>query len=299
MKSLSVVIPSYNSAATLGACLRALTRELDLSRDEIIVVDSSSEAIPNGLILQFPVVCWKQHCKRLFPGAARNIGFQLAQKDWVAFLDSDIVVSNGWRNAISLLEEDQVATGGPIEPAHPSTSWGLARYWIEFGQFSERNLPRQSWNTPSCNMIWLHSAFEETGGFPEEFPSADDLLFNFRNMKLRHRQFVLLRELKVFHPADYDMLSTQQHLRSLGYWSARARLQGVPPRVAQSTLSVPLIYLYRSCQAWRRCLRSAAVGQIRSLVVPMEKGVAWWCDGFRKALHENRHLNSIDWLGNS
>ncbi len=286
MTSLSVVIPSYNSAATLGDCLKALVAQLDWNRDEIIVVDSSGDSSLDSLCSLFPQVQWQRHKQRLLPGAARNRGFQIARKACVAFVDADIVVQEGWREAADSLPSQVVAVGGPIEPGYPRARWGLARYWIEFGEFSTDSLPGEAWNVPSCNMIWRRSAFEETGGFPENFASADDLLFNYRNMKLKSRRFTLLRQLKVFHPAAYELRAAEQHLRHVGYWSGRARREGVQPGVGDSKLSAPFLYLYRFPQVWRRCLHGSGLSEARSLALPIAKGVGWWCEGFYRGLRE-------------
>ncbi|HEY3132489.1 MAG TPA: glycosyltransferase [Acidobacteriota bacterium] len=286
MTSLSVVIPSYNSAATLRGCLKALEAQLDWNRDEIIVVDSSSDSSSDSLRALFPQIRWQQHGQRLLPGAARNRGFQIAQRERVAFLDADIVVQQGWRKAADDLPSQAVAAGGPIEPGYPHNRWGLARYWIEFGEFSTASLPREIWNIPSCNMIWLRSAFAETGGFPENFASADDLLFNYRNMKLKSRRFSLHRQLKVFHPADCGLHAAEQHLRHVGYWSGRARGEGLRPGVGNSRLSAPFLYVYRFSQTWRRCIRGSGLAEARSLAPSIAKGVGWWCEGFYQGLGE-------------
>ncbi|MBI3940136.1 MAG: glycosyltransferase [Acidobacteria bacterium] len=284
MKSLSVVIPSYDSGLGLGGCLEALMRQLDWSRDEIIVVDSSGSPLPDTMRRRFPRVRWEIRSHRLYPGAARNIGARIAQRDWLAFLDADIVIGEGWREVMERLSEDMIAVSGAVEPAYPRTRWGLARYWIEFGQFSIKNLPRRSWNVPSCNMIWRRSAFLETPGFPEAFRSADDLLFNFRQMKLQRRRFALFPELCVLHPADCGMEAAREHLRELGYWSGRARVEGVRPHVGSSITAVSSLYCYRCCQIWRRCLRSGGLRQLGPLLIPVARGVGWWCQGFWRGM---------------
>jgi GT2 family glycosyltransferase len=284
MQPLSVVIPSYNAAATLPACLSALTAELDQTGDEVIVVDSSSFPLPQSLKRLFPTVRWEIQPSRLFPGAARNLGFRLACMDRIAFLDADIEVQQGWRQAVDRLPTDLIAGGGPVCPARPATLWGLTRYWIEFGRFSERNFPVKSWNIPSCNMVWSRLAFTDTEGFPENFRSADDLLFNFRNMKQRQRNFVLLRELRVTHPADCTRDAAQRHLSSLGYWSAKARLAGVRPHPGKGALSLAPLYLYRLAQVWKRCLLDAGAREAGVLTFPLARGLTWWCEGFAQGM---------------
>jgi GT2 family glycosyltransferase len=288
MKSLSVVIPSYDGAETLGSCLSALGAELVWSRDEVIVVDSSKSALPADLLQRFPKARWERHTPRLFPGSARNIGARLARGEWIAFVDADIVVQPGWREAVEALPDGVVAAAGPVDAAKPQTRWGLARYWIEFGQFATANLPRQSWNVPSCNMIWQRPSFLETGGFPESFQSSDDLLFNYQQMKLRGRQFVMIPQLSVLHPANCSMQEAERHLRKLGYWSGRARAEGVRPGVGDTVLALPALFCYRCCQVWLRSLRQDAPPGLIALESAVARGVAWWCLGYFRGVGENR-----------
>lgn len=96
----SVVIPTYNRLPILKKCLKALENQ-DISNEsitdyEIIVVDDGStdgtlEWISKH-IQELP------HVKTLSqnhagPAAARNLGVNNAQGDWIVFIDSDLVVT--------------------------------------------------------------------------------------------------------------------------------------------------------------------------------------------------------------
>ena len=86
--SISVVIPTYNRAEHLEACLASVQQQ-SLMPYELIVVDDGSTD-------QTEALCRKIGGKlRYLPqenrgvSAARNYGIRESQGDWIAFLDSD------------------------------------------------------------------------------------------------------------------------------------------------------------------------------------------------------------------
>lgn len=99
----SVVIPTYNRLPILEKCLRALEHQVFdpalVSDYEVVVVDDGST---DG------TVAWlHQHAADLphlrlleqdhqGPAAARNLGVQAAQGDTIIFIDSDLVVLEGF-----------------------------------------------------------------------------------------------------------------------------------------------------------------------------------------------------------
>lgn len=104
---LSVVIPTYNRLPILEKCLRALEQQQlspqgAIQTYEVIVVDDgSTDGTVDWLQTQsdqFPHV-------RLFrqahqgPAAARNLGVQQAAGDVIVFIDSDLVVTEGFLQA--------------------------------------------------------------------------------------------------------------------------------------------------------------------------------------------------------
>ena len=85
--SISVVIPTFNRAQWLAACLQSVVSQTRQAA-EVIVVDDGSNDDSKSVIDSFPMVKYIKQENR-GPSAARNAGAKLARGNWLAFLDSD------------------------------------------------------------------------------------------------------------------------------------------------------------------------------------------------------------------
>jgi glycosyltransferase involved in cell wall biosynthesis len=91
--SISVVCPTFNSAAFLTQTLSSVFNQSKLP-DEIIIVDDGSSDDTISVIesfkdqyTQIPINVYKQSHQG--PGKARNLGISKATSEWISFLDSD------------------------------------------------------------------------------------------------------------------------------------------------------------------------------------------------------------------
>lgn len=91
---VSVVIPAYNCAGTIGKAIdSALNQDVEV---EIIVVDDcSADGLEAALepYLQNPAVLYLRNQENLGAAGSRNLGVARASGDYVAFLDAD----DSWR----------------------------------------------------------------------------------------------------------------------------------------------------------------------------------------------------------
>ena len=91
MPFLSVIVPAYNSEATLERCVRSVLDQTFVDLELIIVDDGSTDSTP-ALLRQFSeedgrVQVFTQANSGV--SAARNLGLSHAQGSYVAFLDAD------------------------------------------------------------------------------------------------------------------------------------------------------------------------------------------------------------------
>ena len=92
MESLTVVMPAYNEAGSIEACLVRVLRESAVK--EVIVVDDgsadSTSSIVEKIMQQDPRVRLERHTKNRGKGAALRTGFSLATGGIVMVQDADL-----------------------------------------------------------------------------------------------------------------------------------------------------------------------------------------------------------------
>ena len=95
---ISIIVPVYNSSATLITCIKSLLLQTIQDIEIIIVNDSSTDnsyAIMESLKEHFPEkIKITSTPKNLGAGGARNLGLTLATGDYIGFVDSDDIVDS-------------------------------------------------------------------------------------------------------------------------------------------------------------------------------------------------------------
>lgn len=199
MCRISVIIPSYNSAATIAACLDSLLAQTGPPADEIIVVDSSCDDTPD-IVSRYPHVTLIHLDAKTDPGTARNLGIHTAVGDILAFIDSDCVAAPDWLEKIASAHAAGYAVaGGCIHSAnHSSDVVGQAGYLAEFRDFIPGLPRRECRHVPTCNISYGRSIFEHHGLFQGAYYPQEDLVFNYR-LWTRGVKILFDPEIKVFH----------------------------------------------------------------------------------------------------
>jgi GT2 family glycosyltransferase len=171
---VSVVVCSYNGAATLEECLDSLTA-LEYPNYEVILVDDGSTDQTPQIAAQFPAVRYLPQAN-LGLSAARNAGARAATGEIVAYTDSDCVADPAWLQYLVQAMEDQGvdAIGGPnVPPA--SDNWVAKCVAASPGGPShvmfDDNLAE---HVPGCNMAFRRDKLLALGGFDPQFRQAGD-----------------------------------------------------------------------------------------------------------------------------
>jgi glycosyltransferase involved in cell wall biosynthesis len=103
---ISIVIPVYNEAEGLGACLDAIERQT-IKPYEVIVVDNNSSDGSDVLAKKYNFVTLIREPKQGVVHA-RTAGFNAANGDIIARIDADTILPANWLNDVkSIFENDK------------------------------------------------------------------------------------------------------------------------------------------------------------------------------------------------
>ncbi len=84
---ISVIIPTYNRAHTLPRAIDSVLAQSQKPREIIIVNDGSTDET-NAVLADYPGLCVIETDNNGV-SAARNVGIEKSEGEWIAFLDSD------------------------------------------------------------------------------------------------------------------------------------------------------------------------------------------------------------------
>jgi mycofactocin glycosyltransferase len=193
LPAISIVIPVFNRAAQIEACLRSL-QTLDYPTDklEIIVVDDASWDHSAAVARRFDVRLIVRPFNR-GQSAARNCGAAAARGDIIAFLDSDCVARPEWlRELVPYFQDRRVAVvGGYVDNYFREKR--MDRYEqvcsaLNMGPDAAIGRGSNSvFYVPTCNMLVSRKVYQQAGGFDESLRVGEDVDLCWRLMAAGHR----------------------------------------------------------------------------------------------------------------
>ncbi|HEY2102370.1 MAG TPA: glycosyltransferase [Chthoniobacterales bacterium] len=179
--AVSIIVCSFNGAATLRACLESLTK-LNYPEYEILLVDDGSTDDTAQIAAEFPNVRYIHQPNRGL-SAARNTGAAAARGEVFVYTDSDCMADVDWLYYLigTLVSGDYAGAGGPNVPP-PARNWIQACVAAAPGGPSHVLLTDTiAEHIPGCNMAFWRWTFRSVGGFDSEYRKAgDDVDFCWR-----------------------------------------------------------------------------------------------------------------------
>ena len=172
----TVVMPTYDQKRWpfLVAAVKSILAGPDQPRQVVICVDHEEE-LYKQIRATWPHLTAVLNTRERGASVTRNTGAEFADTPFIAFLDDDILVQEGWLSRLlePLADPDVIGTGGGVVPGWQDgrPSWFPAEFdWVVGASF--RGMPtvqstvRNVW---AENMAVRTDVFRAVGGFRTDF----------------------------------------------------------------------------------------------------------------------------------
>ncbi len=180
---VSVVIPAYNAADTIGEQLAALTTESYAGTWEILVSDNGSTDATAQIVHEwaerFPRIRLIDGSNGRGASVARNAGARAARGVRLLFCDSDDIIARGWIDAMASSLETHSFVCGPFELERLNPPWlveAKGTTGTDGLVWFDDLFPFAS----SCNLGVSRELFLARGGFDERILVWEDVEFSMR-----------------------------------------------------------------------------------------------------------------------
>lgn len=166
--SITFVVPAFNEEARLAYCLASIKGEAP--GKPVIVVDNGStdRTVELAKAMGASVVVET----RLGVTRARQAGLLAAETEWVAFIDADNELPEGWMNALlkSIGPEVVAVTGPPVYRELRMLQQLTVSFYYTVGAFFFRFMPM----TNGGNTVARRAELLSVGGIPVEIDFYGD-----------------------------------------------------------------------------------------------------------------------------
>ncbi|MBF0497093.1 MAG: glycosyltransferase [Deltaproteobacteria bacterium] len=218
---VSVVIPAYNAAATIGRTIAACLAQTGLPEAvEVIVVDDGSQDHTASLAQGYPVKVIRQ--LNSGPAAARNAGYRAARGRVICFTDADCIPADNWvATLLQGFQSEKIgAVAGTYEPANPE-SWLAACIQAEI---DVRHLRMGKFIRAfgTYNVAIIRRALDEVDGFDPKYrrASGEDNDLSYKLLKAGYR-IAFRREARVAHFHPTRVIRYMKEQARHGFWRAK------------------------------------------------------------------------------
>lgn len=287
----SVVVSAYKSVKTIGRCMESLFCQQTRLPYEIIVVESSGDGSGDLIRERFPEVRLLESPHRLFLGAAKTSGAELAEGEIILFIDSDCVAEREWVEKMceALRSGDHAGVGGAILNGNPETPVSVAAYISEFSHFFPAGRPRFMNYLCGASGAYRADVFRRYGGFEHSEPLYVDLMFG-RRLVEGGEKLLFRPEISVWHWHRDTVEDHAGHQVGRGRAAAVARRRGaliggsLAKYPALALAMTPALFLRKAAVFPARFARvfPSQVGALARALPYFWLGMAYWHYGFLK-----------------
>lgn len=266
---VSIVLPVYNEADHIGACLQAIAAQT-AAPYEVIVVDNNSSDETAAIAASFPFVKVLHETKQ---GVvyARNTGFNAARGEIIGRIDADTRLPSNWVRQVKRIFSDKTlgAASGSMSYYDMPAQRTVARIDLAFRRRAARRLKDEVF-LQAANMAIRRSAWRKMrsqlcnrGGMHEDF----DLAIHLQAAGLRVEFRPELKAMVSARCLDDSWRSFFTYVRlnpgTYALHGLKSRRHFYPLVTLLLLLYLPLRLLYRAYDSqngqfvWREAFRSS------------------------------------------
>ncbi|GAB7045458.1 glycosyltransferase family 2 protein [Catenuloplanes indicus] len=179
VEPVAVIVPNFNKAKTLRACLTAIAGQ-SYRPVEVVVVDDCSTDGSADIAREFDCRLVEMPVNG-GPAAARNEGVRCTTAPLLFFVDSDTAPApDAIANAVRLLGDDVGMVQGIYEPYPLFDDGPVEAYRVAFEHFWRRRAVGRETGALLAASLIRRSVFEEAGGLDERLRDGEDDEFGTR-----------------------------------------------------------------------------------------------------------------------
>ncbi len=252
---VSVIVPAYNAAQTIGPCIDALRAQDVASAYEIIVVDDCSTDETASLAAAAGVTLIK-HDEQRGAGASRNSGVARARGKIICFTDADCAPRSDWLRQLLPAFDDPQVRG--CKGAYVTQQEEIVARFVQLEYEDKYDLlARQE----TIDFIDTYSAaydkavLELNNGFDERFTYLEDQELSFR-LAAQGYALVFQADALVSHYHSDSLSAYCRKKFTIGYWKAQI-VRRFPERAVRDSHTPQVMKLQMLLAA---LLPAAAVG---------------------------------------
>jgi len=284
---ISIIIPAYNAGATIIKTLDSLHQQDYRGEREIIVVNSSQDDTKNIIKSRYLDVKLIQLKKRVFTGAAKNIGLKKAKGNIIAFIDSDCTAEKNWLSTImKKYRQGHKIVGGSIGNTNFENLVSKAEYFLELIQLSPGSQTRYVNLISTANCYIARDIFEEYGPFPF-IRKGVDMLFS-HNLVEKGEKILFAPEMKVSHDCTTNFPRYLKKQVLHGEYSMLARREAKLPGafLSNNLVFIPFLPLIRTLLVFKHII-ALEMGLMKDFLLSLPiffMGNLAWSFGFAKSM---------------
>ena len=246
---ISVIIPVRNAADKVENCLEAVFAQ-SLQPYEVIIVDGRSTDDTVERVKKYPTKLFFQDYGAC--GAARQIGLENAEGEYLAFTDADCIPSRDWlHNLVTQLEGEVVGAGGGINNVGEGLwirSINLAQNAFLGGGSSiqTRLFPEKRFvkSISACNSLYRKKDLVAVGGFNIHLSGADEAELNHRLTRSKKGKLLYVPSAVVVHDHGRSLKEFARNMYHYGGWRRECGVWDLPviPPLLAPVLLLSLIF---------------------------------------------------------